>query len=180
MHSHPIVFLFIILLNIIKIVVMNNAVVEQFGTPQEVYDKPATLFVADFLGSPSMNFLRFNGIVEKGATSVQLGDQSVRVPLQLGEARGDLIFGVRPEKVILSDAGIYRGEIVAAEYLGTTQIVTLNTANGVIKARINSNQTVTQGDQVGLGFEAETITLFEESSGNAITSELNSEVLNRG
>ncbi len=163
-----------------KIVVMNNAVVEQFGTPQEAYDKPATMFVADFLGSPSMNFLRFNGSVEKGTTSVQLGDQTVRVPLQLGEARGDLIFGVRPEKVILSDAGICRGEVFAAEYLGTTQIVTLNTANGTIKARINSSQTVTRGDQVGLGFEAETITLFEESSGNAIISELNSEVLNRG
>ena len=44
-----------------KIVVMNNAVVEQFGTPQEIYDKPATMFVADFIGSPSMNFLKFSG-----------------------------------------------------------------------------------------------------------------------
>ena len=49
-----------------KIVVMNNAVVEQFGTPQDIYDKPATLFVADFIGSPSMNFLNFEGHVEAG------------------------------------------------------------------------------------------------------------------
>ena len=163
-----------------KIVVMNNAVVEQFGTPQEVYDKPATMFVADFLGSPSMNFLRFNGTVEKGKTSVQLGDQSIRIPQQLEGAQGDLIFGVRPEKVILSDAGMYRGEVLAAEYLGTTQIVTLKTANGVVKARINSSQSVSRGEQIGLGFEAEAITLFEENSGRAIVSELNREVLNRG
>ncbi len=44
-----------------KIVVMNHGVVEQFGTPQDIYDKPATMFVADFIGSPPMNFLRFHG-----------------------------------------------------------------------------------------------------------------------
>jgi len=48
-----------------KIVVMNNAVVEQFGTPQEIYDKPATLFVADFMGSPSMNFLPFQDKLDR-------------------------------------------------------------------------------------------------------------------
>ena len=163
-----------------KIVVMNNAVVEQFGTPQEVYDKPATMFVADFIGSPSMNFLRFNGAIEKGATSVELDNQTIEVPQQLQGARGDLIFGVRPEKVTLSDSGSYRGEVLAVEYLGTTQIVTLETANGVVKARINASQPVAGGRHVGLGFESETITLFEESSGKAIVSELNSEVLNDG
>ena len=73
-----------------------------------------------------------------------------------------------------------RGEVLAVEYLGTTQIVTLETANGVVKARISSSQPVASGEKIGLGFEAETITLFEESSGRAIVSELNREVLNRG
>jgi multiple sugar transport system ATP-binding protein len=162
-----------------KIVVMNNAVVEQFGTPQEVYDKPVTMFVADFLGSPSMNFLRFNGAVENGATSVQLGDQTIGIPQQLQGARGNLIFGVRPEKVVLSDSGSYRGDVLAVEYLGTTQIVTLETKNGMVKARISSSQHVARGEKIGLGFEAETITLFEESTGRAIVSELNKEVLDR-
>jgi multiple sugar transport system ATP-binding protein len=49
-----------------KIVVMNHGVVEQFGTPQEIYDRPATLFVADFIGSPPMNFLRFEGGFRRG------------------------------------------------------------------------------------------------------------------
>ena len=52
-----------------KIVVMNHGVVEQFGTPQEIYDWPATLFVANFIGSPPMNFLRFDGMVGIGAGS---------------------------------------------------------------------------------------------------------------
>ena len=48
---------------------------------------------------------------------------------------GDVVFGVRPEHVALSDSGAYRGEVQAAEYLGTTQIVTLDTHAGVLKAR---------------------------------------------
>jgi multiple sugar transport system ATP-binding protein len=56
-----------------KIVVMNHGVVEQFGTPQEIYDHPATMFVAEFIGSPSMNFLRFEGSVRSGDRSLRLG-----------------------------------------------------------------------------------------------------------
>ena len=163
-----------------KIVVMNNAVVEQFGTPQVVYDKPATLFVADFIGSPSMNFLRFNGNVEDGGTAVILDGQNLSVPRQLQGAQGDLVFGVRPERVMLSDSGSYRGEVLAVEYLGTTQIVTVNTANGVVKARISSSYSVSRGDLVGLEFDSQTITLFDEASGKALLSELNVEVLSNG
>ena len=49
-----------------KIVVMNHGSVEQFGVPQDIYDWPATKFVAQFIGSPSMNFLDFNGMIGKG------------------------------------------------------------------------------------------------------------------
>jgi multiple sugar transport system ATP-binding protein len=163
-----------------KIVVMNNAVVEQFGTPQEVYDKPATMFVADFIGSPSMNFLRFNASVKKGATSVVLNGQKIDVPQQHQDADGDLVFGVRPEKVSLSDAGNYRAEVLAVEYLGTTQILTMETANGELKARIKASQLVKTGETVGLGFDADAVTLFREGNGKAIVSTLNSEVLGNG
>ncbi len=163
-----------------KIVVMNNAVVEQFGTPQEIYDKPATMFVADFIGSPSMNFLRFDGTVEAGASSVDLGGQSHGVPTQREGATGKLVFGVRPEHVTLSDSGDYRGEVIAVEYLGTTQIITLETPNGELKARIDSARGVKTGEKVGLGFEAPKITLFDESTGHALVSALNEGVLAHG
>lgn len=163
-----------------KIVVMNNAVVEQFGTPQQIYDMPATMFVADFIGSPSMNFLRFNGAVAEGATSVDLNGQVLGVPHQLQGASGDLVFGVRPEHITLSDSGAYRGEVLATEYLGTTQIITLDTPNGEVKARIDSSQIAKVGEKVGLGFEAPKITLFEETGGRALRSRLNTEVLAHG
>ncbi|MBD3666095.1 ABC transporter ATP-binding protein [Sulfitobacter sp. TSTF-M16] len=163
-----------------KIVVMNNAVVEQFGTPQEIYDKPATMFVADFIGSPSMNFLSFEGTVAEGATSVDMHGQAIGVPRQMQGDSGKLVFGVRPEHVILSDAGDYRGEVKATEYLGTTQIITLDTPNGELKARTGSDRIVKTGERLGIGFEAPKVTLFNEGSGQALRSELNNKVLSHG
>jgi len=163
-----------------KIVVMNNAVVEQFGTPQEIYDKPATMFVADFIGSPSMNFLRFEGAVAEGANTVQMNAQTLGVPKQMQGASGNLVFGVRPEHVILSDSGDYRGEVLAVEYLGTTQIITLDTPNGELKARIDSSQVASVGEKVGLSFASSKVSLFDEASGRALLSELNQKVLHHG
>ena len=163
-----------------KIVVMNNAVVEQFGTPREIYDKPATMFVADFIGSPSMNFLDFNGAVAAHDTSVILSGHNMQVPTMLEEAQGDLVFGVRPEHVHLNNDGQFRGSVLAAEYLGTTQIVTLDTASGELKARISSEIAANVGDNVGIGFRSDNVTLFERASGRALRSALNDEVIARG
>ncbi|WP_433989766.1 Trehalose import ATP-binding protein SugC (plasmid) [Pseudoseohaeicola sp. NH-UV-7] len=163
-----------------KIVVMNDAVVEQFGTPQEIYDKPTTRFVADFIGSPSMNFLEFSGSYGIGATSVALDGEEMGVPALREPAQGDLTFGVRPEHIRLSNEGGYRAKVIATEYLGTTQIVTLTTRNGDIKARIGSEQPATVGETVGLSFLDHTITLFDRASGRALRSALNEGVLANG
>ena len=160
-----------------KIVVMNNAVVEQFGTPQEIYDKPATMFVADFIGSPSMNFLKFHGKLAGGASEVSVHDVRCAVPTSREPFEGDMAFGVRPEHIELSDAADFRAEVLATEYLGTTQIVTLRTAGGDIKARIPSHQVARTGETVGLNFKASTVTLFDRQSGRALKSELNEGVL---
>lgn len=163
-----------------KIVVMNHGVVEQFGTPQEIYDKPATMFVADFIGSPPMNFLPFEGTVKKGEKLVNLGGIEVSVPSQMESAEGKLVLGVRPEHAHLTDKGDYRGQVIAVEYLGTTQIVTLDTPNGDLKARTASTRKAKVGDMVGLEFDKRTLTLFKESTGRAIRSELNREVFGNG
>jgi len=163
-----------------KIVVMNNAVVEQFGTPQEIYDKPATLFVADFMGSPSMNFLPFQDKLAKGANAIKLSDQKIEIPRMLEAAEGDLVFGVRPEQISLSDKGKYRAEVIAAEYLGTTQIITLDTANGEIKARIGSDKLARVGETVALEFNSKTVSVFDQQTGRALQSELNRGVLGIG
>lgn len=163
-----------------KIVVMNNAVVEQFGTPQDIYDKPATLFVADFIGSPSMNFLHFNGAIEAGQTSVNMAGSEIGVPKQLENNQGALVLGVRPEHITLVNDGALRSKVTAIEYLGTTQVVVLQSDYGEVKARIDSSVPVSTGDQVGMAFDSSTVTLFNGQSGRAIRSVLNDGVHDHG
>jgi len=163
-----------------KIVVMNHGVVEQFGVPQDIYDWPATKFVAQFIGSPPMNFLDFNDMIGAGQEEVRLSDVAIRVPRSIDGANGTLTLGIRPEHVTLDDAAGYRGRVVATEYLGTTQIVTLETPNGMLKARVASSDRVAVGSSTGLQFDARTITLFENERGSALRSQANQGVLNHG
>jgi len=160
-----------------KIVVMNNAVVEQFGTPQEIYDMPATKFVANFIGSPPMNFLDFEGSLNAGASTVTLSGQKIKMPKLRAGASGKLVYGIRPEHIELTDKGGYRGEVIATEYLGTTQIITLDTPNGEVKARVDSSQVAKVGEKIGLKFAEGTATLFDGETGFALRSSLNEGVL---
>ena len=163
-----------------KIVVMNEGEIEQFGAPQDIYDKPASVFVADFIGSPPMNFLKFRVSAGLGATEVLVRDHRLQMPALREPFEGDAVYGVRPEHVRLSDSAGYRGEVIASEYLGTTQIVTLRTEDGEVKARTPSSQPAREGETVGLEFNGPTVTLFDEGSGRALASELNEGGLSRG
>lgn len=163
-----------------KIVVMNHGVVEQFGKPQKIYDWPATKFVAQFIGSPSMNFLDFKGTLKPKAKTVTIDGHSIQIPINLEGARGNLSLGVRPEHVKFSDKSDYKGVVTAVEYLGTTQIITLRTPNGAIKSRIDSDKHVKDGEIIGLEFDARTLTLFDNASGKALKSEANRGVFNNG
>lgn len=160
-----------------KIVVMNHGMVEQFGVPQDIYDWPATKFVANFIGSPPMNFLDFHGMVGSGFDSIDLGGCKVGVPELREGAEGDLTLGVRPEHIHFSDTSDYRGRVVATEYLGTDQIVSLETPNGDVKARIASSIAVKAGEMIGLEFDARTLTVFSGTKGHALRSRANEGVL---
>lgn len=162
-----------------KIVVMNHGLVEQFGRPQEIYDWPATTFVARFIGSPAMNLLGFDGAVDQGTAQVTLAEAQIAIPEMIQGGRGAMSLGVRPEHVKLMDAAPYRGRITAVEYLGTTQIITLDSAYGPIKARISSNTPVQIGQTTGLHFDPRSITLFD-GTGQALLSTANHKVLSHG
>src|SRR5208337_2191096 len=156
-----------------RIGVMNHGVVEQIGAPQEVYDLPASLFVADFVGSPPMNFIPFEGAVRRGDKAVRIGGVNVDVPEvhEEGQAQS-FVLGVRPENVALADDAPIRGRVFGAEYLGTTQIVTVDIAQGQIKARLPSTMLARPGETVGLAFKSPSLVLFEAASGRAMRSAL--------
>lgn len=156
-----------------RIAVMNHGIIEQYARPQEIYDRPATKFVADFIGSPSMNFLSFRGALSAGTSTLALAEEAVRLPeIREDVPESDLSLGIRPEHIRFADESRLRGAVVGAEYLGTTQIVTVTTEYGAMKARVSSSIPVSAGETVGLVFEGERLSIFEDHSGRAIRTAL--------
>jgi multiple sugar transport system ATP-binding protein len=156
-----------------RIAIMNQGMVEQIGTPQEIYDRPNTMFVADFIGAPPMSFLDIRASLSRGARSIEIDGVPVEMPEVFEDrAEGRFALGVRPENVSFADSSQLRGRVIGAEYLGTTQIVTVTTANGQIKARLPSANAVRVGEQVGLALRPDRLSLFDASSGQALSSAL--------
>ncbi len=109
-----------------KIVVMNNRLIQQIGTPMEVYNKPGNKFVAGFIGSPPMNF--FNGkVIEKtGAIWIDFKDFQLKMPSEFTDklkpyTGKDVTFGIRPEDIY--DKKIYQGQIDGNNFLANVEIV---------------------------------------------------------
>jgi multiple sugar transport system ATP-binding protein len=156
-----------------KIAVMNHGVIEQFGTPKEIYDRPASMFVADFIGSPPMNFLKFDGGLRRGAKEIVVQGATVSVPeIHEDFSPTEFALGVRPEHVRFDDVSKLRGAIYGTEYLGTTQIVAVETAGGMLKARVPAEIQLRTGEPVGLTFNAARVSLFERQSGRAVRTGL--------
>jgi multiple sugar transport system ATP-binding protein len=118
--------------------------------------------------------------VSRGATSVELHHQSLGIPAAREPFEGDLVYGVRPEHVRLTDDGLYRGGIVATEYLGTTQIVTLETPNGELKARIPLGPPRAGGRERGARLQRRHGHALRRADRRAIRSALNEGVLSHG
>lgn len=154
-----------------RIVVMNHGVIEQFGTPQEIYDFPATMFVAEFIGSPPMNLLHLEDNLPKGADSVTLNGETFGIRPLREAASGPLALGIRPEHVQIDDHSNYRGRVLSVEYLGTTQILTLAVPHGdPIKARIAADVSISEGATLGLRFRDDMVTIFDRNLGRALIS----------
>jgi multiple sugar transport system ATP-binding protein len=164
-----------------KIAVMNRGVVEQFTTPQEIYDRPVSMFVADFIGSPAMNFLPCKvagGGLAHGASRIRVCGAEVAMPALVQEATGrEFFLGARPEHISLAADAPLRASIYGAEYLGTTQIVTLTLRDGThVKARLSSDVPTRVGDNVGLALKSERLSLFERG-GPVLRSALHAEAV---
>ena len=111
-----------------RIVVMNDGIIQQVGAPLELYDRPANIFVAGFIGSPTMNF--FDATVERtSGIAARLADGSaLTLPecSRLGEGQ-EIVLGIRPEHLHLSDAGV-PARVVVVEPLGMSTQVTFDAA----------------------------------------------------
>jgi multiple sugar transport system ATP-binding protein len=152
-----------------RICVMNHAEILQIGRPMEVYRRPATKFVASFIGSPSMNFLPTAGRLPVGATAVQVAGGVIAIPptaVELGAEGG--VVGARPEHVRLSDAGALQGRVFGVEYMGARQLVTVDTEAGRIKVKVPGGSSVSVNERVGLDFLTDQLVLFDGASDCAL------------
>ena len=109
-----------------KIVVLNGGSIEQVGSPLELYNRPANIFVAGFIGSPKMNLLKLKvaSVGAEGVTVTLPGGQSLTVPVEAGavKAGDELLLGMRPEHLKVSPDGPFKGQAALAERLGSLTI----------------------------------------------------------
>ena len=128
-----------------RVVILDRGVVQQVGSPQEVYDRPANLFVARFIGTPPMNTIRGPVATRDGSPVVNVGDAWLRLPAGAAAGRDELVVGMRPEHLVLADAAAPDGLPATAEvveHLGHEQHVVCRLTDGQLATvRQGSHQT---------------------------------------
>jgi multiple sugar transport system ATP-binding protein len=141
-----------------RIVVMRAGVIQQIGAPSEVYERPANLFVAGFLGAPSMNLIEGELDAAGRFTSGAL----VLGTTLTGSARG-AVLGIRPEHISVG-AGDFSGEVVLVEPMGNHQIVWIAVGERKLSAIVNDTRIFTLGDTVRFAVDAGRVSLFDKAS----------------
>jgi multiple sugar transport system ATP-binding protein len=153
-----------------KIVVMHDGIVEQIGTPLDLYDKPDNLFVAGFIGSPAMNFL--HGKVKANGTAGFEGPNGVRLPLGAATAASDgrpTVYGIRPEHFTLADDGA-EAEIVVVEPTGSETQVFAKLGGEEVVAVFRERHKFEPGDKVRLKPDPALVHLFDEATGKRLNA----------
>jgi ABC-type sugar transport system ATPase subunit len=150
-----------------RLIVMNAGRVEQIGTPLDVYHRPATAFVAGFIGSPAMNLLPGRMAGE----GVDIGE-GVTLPLDkpAGQAGRAVLAGIRPEHVTIAaaDDGHPKLAIDAIEILGADSMVHGRLGGGTMTVRVSDSVASAIGDVVPLCLSADRISLFDAATGERI------------
>ena len=148
-----------------RIAVLNAGELQQIGTPDEVYDRPANVFVAEFIGSPPMNLLE---ATRDGDSIVTSGGWRIPAPNGLDtSSSGELTLGLRPEGIdIVSDG--QPAEVVAVEPFGSEVIIDVLLDGEALKVRAAPDVRPEAGSTVGLRVDPAAVRLFDASSGLAI------------
>ena len=160
-----------------RVAVLDKGEIQQVADPVAIYERPASMFVADFIGSPGINFLK--GTLGEGAVSV---DGRPLEGVGAGaDGAGPVVLGIRPEDVILQPPGdgIVDGTIEFTESYGGVIIAFIALDDGgsgggllvdreYVAASLDVHEPVTVGARVGVAFRARRIALFEPESGRAL------------
>jgi len=155
-----------------RISVMSMGLLQQVGTPQDLYDHPKNRFVAGFIGSPAMNFTD----VPVGAGDLAIGGFHFPIPPRYAEslktAGNTVTVGFRPEHLELSEvageAGTVSGTADVVEYLGNEELLHVGVGGQEVVAIVESSHRVRPGDVVSLRLPIEKLHLFNTETGDAL------------
>lgn len=161
-----------------KIVVMKGGVVQQIGTPAEIYNHPANLFVADFMGSPAMNLIPARTRNTGGTTEIEIARPDA-APIVLKAPQGhqlpsDVILGLRPEDI--AEAGFRSGETVQAaqcridlvEPAGADTYVVSELGGKQVTARLHAETKAQPGALLDLAFDLAKVSYFAPDTGERL------------
>jgi len=155
-----------------KIVVLNGGVVQQVGSPLELYHRPANLFVAGFIGAPKMNFLsvRIEAVDQTGVTIASDDLAAMHIPVRGDDlvAGAAVTLGIRPHYLSFSDVRPLQGNVTLVEHLGNETIVSLSLPSGQgLIAALDGDAAVAVGQELALGFSPDKAVLFGPSGAAA-------------
>jgi multiple sugar transport system ATP-binding protein len=153
-----------------RIVVMHDGLVEQIGAPLELYDRPNNLFVASFIGSPAMNFLK--GRIKTNGTAGFEGPRGVALPLATAPASADgrpAVYGIRPEHFVIADDGA-EAEIVVVEPTGSETQVFAKLGGEEVVAVFRERHQFKPGDKIRLKPDSQLVHLFDETTGKRLNA----------
>jgi multiple sugar transport system ATP-binding protein len=148
-----------------RIAVMKDGVLQQVAPPREIYDNPANMYVAGFIGSPTMNFIP---VTVQGTTAKASGFD-IELPTPPGVEKG--VLGIRPEALTEHPRDGHSGldlKVEVTEVLGADQFVYGTVGGDAITARVDPNLKVTPGDRIRLGVDMRRLHLFDGPTGRAI------------
>ena len=161
-----------------KVAVMKDGIIQQFGTPQQIYNDPANQFVASFIGSPPMNFIPVRLTQQDGRLLAVLDSGQARCELPLGMAADEMdgrevILGIRPEQIALGAAegnglpGI-RAEVQVTEPTGPDLLVFVTLNQTKVCCRLAPDVPCRVGDSLNLQFDPARVLLFDAASGERL------------
>lgn len=152
-----------------KIVVLKDGEIQQVATPQELYDYPANVFVAGFIGTPPMNLMEGACVPVNGVLHIQVGDSLFPLPEQIAEnirrknyINQDIIVGIRAEDIKLVADGELEGKVEVYEMLGDYAYLYFNYAGQKVSVRVPANTAVQRGDTIRMTFDMEKVHLFDK------------------
>lgn len=148
-----------------KIAVLRAGKLEQFGAPLELFNNPANIFVAGFIGSPRMNFL--DAIVNDGGEAVLPGDVKIKLPEGRFATRSgqEIVLGARPGQIKRSDEGQLLMDVRAVEQLGNESYLYGSVSGGSeLTVHLPGQTDTTHGQQVRLALDPDTLYAFDKAS----------------